>query len=344
MSNIIISPLRSHMSPAFEAVNLNIVTKDSDFEGLFNLLEVWRSRSTASGPYEELTSDFWRPARLPKNGGDIPESPVSGPSVQIVGKTLELVLKERDTIAVVFSGTDPLTLAQVASQIAAQSAGRLRSYVDGLSHLVIETLEPGTGACLRVIPSDAASILALPLQSPDYLAFGKDARIQVIAGVHSYLFTDLSGSTEFFYKTRFRNSSTIAFSEFSLPFGSGQEVGLNLSQLVCGYVDLVDLQGKPLVGREVSLSSQFNGTVVDGKSVAGNPLMKRTDLAGHVEFTLVRGMQYDLAIAGMNLVKTIVVPTDLTVSSFRLLDPDISEQQDYFRVRVPQIPTLLRNV
>jgi hypothetical protein len=38
------------------------------------------------------------------------------------------------------------------------------------------------------------------------------------------------------------------------------------------------------------------------------------------------------------------VPTDQAITSFPLLDPDISEQQDYFRVRVPQIPTLLRNV
>ena len=344
MAQIVVSPLKSEEVPAFEVVNLEILVKDSDFEGFFDLIEVWRSRSTASGPYEELTSDFWRPARLPKTGGDAPVAPVSGPSVQLVGKTLELVLKEKDTIVVVFSGTDPLTLQQASVQIAAQSAGRLRSYVDDTVQLVVETLEPGTGAALRVLPGDATSILALPLQSPDDLVFGKDARIQLKLGVNVYRFSDISGSTQFFYKTRFRNRSTSAVSEFSLPFGVGQALGLSTAQLVCGYLDMVDLQGKPLVGREVSLSSQYNGTIVEGKSVTGNPLMKRTDATGHVEFNLVRGMHYDLAVAGANLVKTITVPTDPTVTSFPLLDPDVSEQQDYFRVRIPQIPTLQRNL
>lgn len=342
MSQIVVSPLKSDDAPAFEVVNLEILVKDSDFEGFFDLIEVWRSRSTSSGPYEELTSDFWRPARLPKSGGDT-KIVGTGPAVQIAGKSLELLLKEKDTILVVFSGTDPLTLLQASVQIADQSAGRLRSYVDDTAQLVIETLEPGTGATLRVLPGDAASILALPLQSPDDLVFGKDARIQLKLGVGVYRFSDISGSTKYFYRTRFRNRSTSAVSEFSLPFGVGQSLGLSTDRLVCGQLDLVDLQGRPLIGREVNLSAQYNGAVVDGKSVLGNALSKRTDASGHVEFNLVRGVQYELSIAGSNIIKTVVAPVDPAVSSFPLLDPDMSEQTDYFRVRVPQIPTLLRS-
>jgi hypothetical protein len=216
--------------------------------------------------------------------------------------------------------------------------------VDTSAQLVIETMEPGTAAALRVLPSEAASTLALPLQPPDDLVFGKDARIALTPGVNLYLFTDGAGSTSFFYRTRFRNRSTGSVSEFSLPFSVGQVVGVNPLNLACGYLDLIDLQGRPLVSREVSLSAQYNGTMVDGKSVLGNALSKLTDAFGHIEFTLVRGMQYELSIAGSNLVKTILVPTDPAITSFPLLDPDISEQQDYFRVRIPQIPTLLSNV
>jgi len=46
----------------------------------------------------------------------------------------------------------------------------------------------------------------------------------------------------------------------------------------------------------------------------------------------------------LNLVKTVSAPTDTTITSFQLVDANFSEQEDYFRVRVPQIPTLLGNI
>lgn len=343
-STIVVSPLRPNEKPAFEVANLEILVKDSDWLDTFNRIEVWRSRSTPGGPYEELTAYAWVPARLPKDGGDRPVIVVAGPTVNIVGKTLEFLLKEKDKIPVLFTGVDPLTLSQVAFQIGAQSGGRLTSYVDEDAHLVIETLEPGTGAVLRVLVSDAASILALPLQEPDTLVFGRDARISLVQGSNVYYFSDISGSTEYFYKTRFFNSATGAVSAFSMPFGTGQALGVSPQFLVSGFLDLATSDGKPIVGRRVTLSLNFNGTLVDGKLLAGNALSQHTDILGHVEFNLVRGAKYDLAIAGLNLVKTVIAPTDTSITSFQLVDPDFSEQQDYFRVRTPQIPTLLGNI
>jgi hypothetical protein len=216
--------------------------------------------------------------------------------------------------------------------------------VDEDAQLVVETMEPGTGVSLRVLPGDATSILALPLQEPDPLVFVKDARIQLAEGSNVYRFSDISGSTQYFYKTRFRSRATGAYSEYSLPFGTGQVLGVDTPYLVSGFLDLATADGKPMTGRRVTLSLSFNGTMVDGKLLVGNALSQHTDAAGHVEFNLVRGARYELSIAGVNLVKTITVPTDQTISSFALIDPDFSEQQDYFRVRVPQIPTLLGNI
>jgi len=343
MSNIIVSPLRSDTTPAFEVVNLNIRVQDSDFVGQFDQIEVWRSRDTEQGPYRELTADMWKPARLPKTGGNPPLVLTAGALVQIVGKTLEFLLKEKDLVSVLFTGTDPLTLAQVAFQIADQSAGRLRAYVDEQAQLVVETLEPGTGASLCVLPSDAAAILILPLASPDNLAFGKDARIPLMQGVGSYTFRDGMGSTTYYYKIRLRNHSTGATGGDSMAFGSGQSIGVSPANVVCGMLDLVDLSGKPLIGCEVSLNSPFNGTLVEGKALLGWALNGKTDSAGHIQFNLVRGAHYELSIAGANLVKTVIAPMDPAIPSFALLDADFSEQQDYFRVRVPQIPTLLRS-
>ena len=341
MTTIAVSPSRPNEQPAFEVVNLEILVKDVDWMGFFDVLEVWRSRGTTSGPYEELTSNCWRPAKLPKGASETPSLAPSTQTVNIVGETLEFLLKEKDSVLIVFAGVDPLTTTQVASQITAQSAGRLSSFVNVDAQLVVSTMEPGTGATLRVLPSNAASFLALPLEEPDSLAFGQDARIQLIQGQDVYRFSDIAGNTRFFYKIRFRNSSTGAVSEYSLPFGTGQAIGLSTDRLICGYLDLVTADGKPLIGRRASLSVHFNGSVVDGMLVAGTALSSLTDNAGHVEFQLVRGVKYDLAIAGLNLVKTITAPDNPLLSSFPLLDPDFSEFQDYFRVRIPQIPTLL---
>lgn len=342
MSTIVVSPLSSRVVSAFEVVNLEILVKNEDFLGVFDLLEVWRSRGSSSGPYEELTASVWLPARLPSTAGSLPTPAVVGPTVNLVGKTLQFVLKEKDTVSVLFTGTNPLTYAQAATQITAQSAGRLRAYVDAAVQLTVETLEPGTGAALRVLPSDAASLLALPLAEPESLVFGRDAHVRLRAGLTTYMFSDVSGSPSYQYKTRFRHAATGAVSEFSQPFSVTQTSGISASNLVIGYLNLVTLEGKPLVGREVSLCSPFTGELVENRLLAGTPLLQRTDQQGHVEFTLVRGQKYALAISGLNLAKEIVAPIDAAVSSFSLVSAAVGTQDDYFRVREPEVTLMER--
>lgn len=324
---------------AFEAVQLNIAARDEDFVGAFDLIEVWRSRTDEEGPFEELTAGRWKPARIPKDAGDAPSPAVTGPSVNIVGK--ELIIRvdedEENDISVVFTGTDPITFTNVAGQIVTAGLGKLFSYVDSDGVLVIETTEPGTGAALRIVESEAAPLLGLPTEEPASLAFGKDARILLVIGQQSYTFTDKNGSTDYFYKTRFRNKSTSSVSEFSLAF-SPQSSGSGVSDenLACGVVDLVGLDGKPLRNVEVRLHSSFDGTIVDDRLVAGQDVVKLTDDTGHVEFILVRGQKVTVAISGTDIVREITVPTDSSVKIFKLLDPSIAGD-DVFKVQVPDI-------
>lgn len=333
---ITVSPQLS--AQPFKVVTLNILASDADFVGLFDCIEVWRSRTSEGGPFEELTGAAWGGARLPSSGGDKPSVTVNGPDVNVVGLELELVLNEIDELKIIFSGTDPLTLAQVATQIQAQGIGRLRSWVDIDQQLVIETTEPGTGATLRVIPGDAASFLGLPLTEPDSFVFGHEARMPTVPGKTVYTFNDRSGSTEYFYKTRFRNRPNNTASEFSPTYNAEQTVGTDPATIVTGYLDLIDSSGHELVGIEVSLRSPFVGQLIAGKLVAGQDLMKKTNEDGHVEFTLVRGQTYMLSIAGTNIAKEVVTPTDTSITSFLLVDDAFTTQDDYFRARVPNIP------
>lgn len=343
MSTLILTPSGSTQEETSEVITLQVVVEDDDFVGVFDRLEVWRAASE-EGPYEELTSTGFKTARIPKGSDDPPASPVTGPSVNIVGKSMVLLVDEEMEIPIVFSGVDPLTYATVAAAITAQGLGKVSSYVSSIGTLVVQTTEAGVGAILRVQApdediedNDAAVVLGLPVEEPYSLSYGKDPRIPLIAGTSSYSFTDPYSSSTYYYKTRFRNASTGAVSEFSLAFGVGQAVGLDQSNLVTGRLDLAGMDGKPLQNVEVRLHGRFGGTLIDEKALAGEDLVQKTDSRGRVEFTLVRGQELSVSIIGTSIFRNIIVPTSSSVSIFNLLDPDISTGDDIFTVQVPVI-------
>lgn len=322
-----------------ELVTLQVLVTEDDWLGSFDQIEVWRSQDTVQGPYEELTDESWKPARIPKLAKDEPSSPVTGPLVIISGETLEFRVNEddEDDIEVTISGANPVSFADIASQITAQGLNKVRSYVDEDGTLVVETLQPGSGAVLRVLETDGAAIVALPTTEPESLSYGRDARIPLIIGTSSYQFSDIRGSTEYFYKTRFRNRLSDGFSEFSQPFTVGQATGITSTNVICGELDLVGLDGSPLAFREVSVYSSYHGELVEDKLVAGGPQTRMTDANGHVEFLLVRGVAVTVAVSGTNIVRDILVPEDSSVAVFGLLDPSVSPSDDVFVVQRPDI-------
>jgi len=323
-------------SEELQLVELHIFVVDEDWVGDFDQIEVWRSKTTSSGPYEELTAETWRYARLPHGAGDIPSTPVTGADVIVVGSDLQLRLNERDDLTILFTGTDPLTLTQVASQIVAGGLTRVNSYVDEDGLLVIETTEPGTGALLRIVGGEATGILGLPTEEPESLANGRDPRITLMQGTSEYIFSDIRGSEGYYYKTRFRNSFSQAVSEFSQPFPVGQALGLSAARVVCGRLDLVAQDGKPLRNVEVHVFNGHRGQIVDDKLVAGPVQSQLSDRSGRVEFHLVRGMRATVTIMGTDITRDIEVPSDENVKVFNLLDPTVSVE-DVFTVQVPNI-------
>lgn len=339
MATVTVSPLLvdEDAESTSEMVQLQILVKEEDWLNLFDQIEVWRSRDTLNGPYEELTAARWLRARIPKTAKDKPSSPVTGPSVVIAGETLQFKVNEQTDYVIAISGVDPISYADIATQIISQGATKLDSYVDTDGVLVVETTEPGTGAILRVVESDGAAIVGLPTEEPESLAYGRDARITLKRDVEEYLFTDIRGASTYWYKTRFRNRLSQAVSEFSQPFSVGQALGISRSNIVCGQLDLVNLDGTPLAYREVSIYGAYQGELVEDKLVAGPAQVRLTDSNGHVEFLLVRGTACTVAIAGTNIVRDIVVPTDTSVSVFGLLDPEASPTDDVFVVQRPDI-------
>jgi hypothetical protein len=323
-----------------EQVNFLIVVAEADWVGLYDRIQVFRSTQGSSGPFEELTGGAWEPPRLPKTGGDVPASPVAGALVAIVGKTLELEVMEQP-ITITFTGSNPLTHTQAATQITSQSLGRVVSYVDASGQLVIESLYPGLISSLVVLPSDGAVILGLPMTEPDNTAHGRDPRIPLVPGTERYNFRDPFGSREYFYRTRLLMESTGVSSDSSISFSADDDVGVAAPSTIVGYVDLVELTGRSSRNVQVSVHNDFSGGLVDSRLVVGSTLTGLTDESGHAEFTLVRGQRLTVSIQGTSLARSITVPTDPAVARFSLFDPSIGEV-DVFRAAVPEIITAER--
>ena len=88
-----------------EIIQLHFYVLESDWSGFYDQLEVWRSRGLSTGPFEEMTADGWKPARIPYYAGDVPASPVTGPDLKLVDWDLQLKLDERDDLTITFAGS-----------------------------------------------------------------------------------------------------------------------------------------------------------------------------------------------------------------------------------------------
>lgn len=354
MAIIVVSPLvvEGDSGPSVEIVQLQITATREDHEDLFDRIEVWRSTLGASGPFYELTDSSWKPARVPETAEDVSVSPPTGASVTIVGKDLVVWVNEDDDneLTFTFTGVDPLTFSECATQVTAAGEGKVLAYVADDGTFVLETVQAGSAATLRVMESDAAAILSLPMSNPDDLegsptasfSTGKEARIQLSLNVEKYLFSDYRGSDAYFYRTRFSNTLTGATSEFSQAFGVGAAPGISTSNLICGKLTLAGLGGRPARNVEVTIFNGFQGELIEDHFVAESQQSKLTDDDGRVEFLLVRGIRCTVAISNTNIVRDIVVPTDPTMNVFDLLGSDVSTGEDVFEVQVPDIITAER--
>lgn len=328
------------------AVRLDIFVAKKDFVGIYDQLEIWRSIDTQDGPYEELTAIELSQPKIPKDAEDPPDEPVLGYLKYLSGKEL-LFAVHGEELLVSISGTDPLHYGDVAAQVNAAYGTEVHAYVDAYGIFVLKSLAYGAGASIEILESDAAVLLGLPIARPNSLAYGKEARINLIETQIRYGFTDLSGSSSYFYKVRFRNKTIEVISEFSQSFSGSSKVGIDPSNLILGYMNLVQGNGKPMVNREVLIYTEFNGVVIGtsdvggGKVLAGDDQVYKTDENGRVELTLIRGQKMSVAVPGTSIYRTFTVPTDPSLESFNLLDPLIADE-DVFKARVPQIITAER--
>jgi hypothetical protein len=323
-----------------QSFKLDFFVPTSTWLGLYDRLEVWRSRATVDGPYEALHDNTWLPATLPLGAPTTPPSPSqTGAYVSVVGLDLQFLVDGVKTVSVVFTGSNPLTLAQVATQIAAQSNQLLSSFVIN-GQVVVQTGQLGEIAMLQCTGGEAAPLLGFDTTTAG-IAFGRDVRIPLASTNEHYSVVDAHGSSSYFYKVRFFNSTSGSFSDFSLPTQGASPAGVSQTNLVRCYVDLVDLTGAAIPNAELLIYNNFNGLQVESRTVTGGSIRLLTDSNGHAELLMPRGAQIRVAIGGTDLARDVTVPTDTTIQAINLLDPSVGSD-DLFTVQKQLIDFAVR--
>jgi hypothetical protein len=337
MPNVVLSATPIATRGEIMLVELQAVTQDEDWVGLYSQLQFFRSTQGPSGPWEELTAPTWTRPRLPAGAGDAPVDPVTGPALFIVNAELVLV-NNGQTRTITFTGSDPLTTAQAAAQVVSQGGGLFDAHVAENGQFVVEATLPGLQSQLMVLPSDGSIILGFSTTEPGNTATGRDVRLGLVEGTTTYPLIDYFGSRDYYYRTRYFDPLTGAQSEPSAVFQVGTP--LPPEDIVIGWVSMVDGRGVPM-SYEVRVYTESSGGPVDAFVVVGSTQVARGDENGRAEFRLLRGQRVSVSIQGTNLVRTLTVPIDPDVTSFNLLGSDVGPF-DVYRAAVPELITAER--
>ena len=288
---------------------------------------VWfRSRTGDDGLFEAATAVA--PVAATISGAAV------GPHA-VDGKTLSLIIDGTTALDVVFSGGDPYTTAAVVSDINGASADVVAS-ADAEDRLVLTSATTGSLSSLEVVESDAAVYLGF---STGDAAVGLDQNVVLVGGTHQYFYLDQNSDETFSYKIQLLNSSTLQVSNLSVPIPASQIPIIPYSQTTVASIRLVDMSGRPLSGRRVTVFNVFQPNIVQGHGVFRHYLQMTTDVDGYAETRILRGMKVDLSIDGSGFVRRLQIPSNVDVVD--LLDPALVVG-DEFEIAEPNIDWAIR--
>ena len=292
---------------------------------LFDLIQVWKS-TTELGTYAEATAAEDLPARL--------DGTVVGPWA-LVDLELVIVLNQADPVTVYFTGTDPLTIHDVITQINTLIPALAAESGTGTNLLRLTSPVLGTGSSMQVF-GEAAEVLGLPLTK----AQGKIARIALVSPTVDYVFLDYDGLPSDWYKTRYYSSVSFSVSAFSDPAQGSPQIVLPDASLSLATLCLADGAGRPLVDRQIIFIPMTIKTVVSGtKSYGIMPGPERiivcTDSTGYAEIKLVRGQTFRVFFEGLAYEREFVVPNTTT---FDVLAAISTTPDPFTIVQAPPLP------
>lgn len=278
------------------------------------------------GPWAEITASAAQAAIL--TGTELSPFDVSG-------LVLQLKVDSDVQVDVTFTGTDPLTVDQVASQLNS-ALGDTVAYDDS-GKVKLESNLTGTQSKMEVVGGSAATTLGFTAAQRD---IGKEPYEQLVSGQNSYPFYDRDGDYAEYYQVAYYNTSSGLMSQWSEAFQAEPGTAVDASNLSVGSIDLTDARGVSLAEQRITFYPLHEPLKVEGFAIAlaKKPITIETNNAGHAEVTLVRGLRVRVVFEETSLIREIVVPDAAT---FDLLDL-ISAAPDPYNPVEPDYPYAIR--
>lgn len=309
------------------AVSLTIHV--SDIESalvLYNVIKVKRSTTGMSGVYSDLTAVTPQHAVL---------QPPTGSPYNVSGEVMQIIVDSLAQENITFTGTNPLSAAQLVPQINTALGAVIATEVGG--ELVLTSTSLGTASKLTIVGGSSITDFGWTAGTKDV---GEEAHIQLVAGQNLYGFTDNDGEESYFYKVQFLNTDNGLTSEESDPFQSEPGSLVPIGQRSLAVVNLLDGTGMPLEEQEISLYGVDEAFSVAGFQIplTRKPITIVTDSSGHAEVSLVRGTRWRAVFNGTSFVREFVVPDETT---FDLLSV-MAVSSDPFEVAEPIYPAAPR--
>jgi hypothetical protein len=284
---------------------------------LFDRIEVWKSPDESGVPtaYVEITANDPTAARV--------DGSISGPW-NVSGQTLTVNLNNSDPINIAFTGSNPISLQSVISQINTVFSEFASEVPTDSNRIRLTSSVEGTQSIIE-LGGVAATTLGLSTARTS----GKGARLLISSSTENYEFQDLDGQASYWYKTRFLNSETGAVSSYSTPRKGGAGDTLLSGQVVLGSLAITDMLGQPVVGARVILVPNTTQLIDNGLgTVYGifqsvNRIELQTDTDGKASTSLVRGIKLKVFIEGTTFNREFTVPdTDFDILQVAIDEPD----------------------
>lgn len=186
-------------------LTVSIPDVDQQLAAGYDFIRVFRSTTGSAGPYGEVTSATPQAATL--------TGTLAGPFT-VSGLTFSCRVNRGPVQSSEITGSDPLSASQTAAALQADIQG-IVGQDDGTGRLQLATDGTGTDEVLELL-GDSLTLERLGFTAGQ-LDTGEASRIPIVQGVTSYLFEDVAGSAEDYYKVDFINGSTLATSAQSDP-------------------------------------------------------------------------------------------------------------------------------
>jgi hypothetical protein len=294
----------------------------------YDVIKIKRSTTGINGTYSDITAVTPQAATL--------TAPTAG-NYDVVAKTLQFIIDQEAQVDHTFTGVvgTPLTAAQVASQLNA-AFGDTVAYDDS-GTLRFTSATTGTASRVEIVGGGAVTDFGWTDGDRD---IGEAAHVQLVAGQSLYSFTDHDGTSSYYYKAQFLNTTNSLTSAESSAFQGDAGTVVGSDKLSMTKVDLIDGRGIALADQEITFYGVDQQLQVEGfkLTLTRQPITITTDSSGHAEVPLVRGSTWKVIFEGTSFIREFTVPDAVDFDLLSLL----GAAPDPFRIVELQFPAAIR--